>query len=348
MARSQKELASNTSLGYSKKGWVDGEINVEFMKDFHEQMKKVNGSTCLVVVDGHNSHYTKPLLDLARKHRIHVLRYPAHATHIYQGLDVVIFGPLKLYWTEEKSKHEQEKHEPATKENFLAIYSAAHIRALTTAMVQAVFRKMGVWPFNREVVTEDMMAPSLETAARGHLSVTPSTPVRIMTDMLHQAHQHVKKARIEPTSDTEDDGDTPESPTPQGDNPSPPHCRCLPVPNLFDTPIKNAITRLGSTSSAFLVSSYPIQSFSNPPDNPTAEISPEKSADVFLLAAEPSTALERELQAAWRKANDKNRYQKHRMVAMQSALVLNGAYGKRRKPAEIRRVVSWAMGSHGC
>jgi hypothetical protein len=147
-----------------------------------------------------------------------------------------------------------------------------------------------------------------------------------MTDMLHQAHQRAKKARIEPTSDTEDNGDAPESPTPQGDNPSPPRRRRLPVPNPFDTPIKNAITRLGSTSSDFLVSSSPIQSSSDPPDNPTAKISPEKSADVFLLAAEPSTALERELQAALRKAHDKNRHQKHRMVAMQSALVLNGAY----------------------
>ncbi|KAF8208123.1 hypothetical protein K438DRAFT_1500145, partial [Mycena galopus ATCC 62051] len=83
---------------------------------------------------------------------------------------------------------------------------------------------------------------------------------------------------------------------------------------------------LGSTSSGFLVFSSPIWSSSDPPANPTAEILPEKSADVFLLAAEPSTALERELQAALRKAHEKNRDQKHQMVAMQSALVLNGAY----------------------
>ncbi|KAF7326341.1 HTH CENPB-type domain-containing protein [Mycena sanguinolenta] len=325
--RWEQENPTEASLGYSKKGWVDGEINVEFMKDFHEQTKKkAKGRTRLVVVDGHNSHYSKPLLDFARKHRIHVLCYPAHATHIYQGLDVVVFGPLKLYWSEEKSKHEREKREAVTKENFLAIYGAAHIRALTAETIQAAFRKTGLWPFNREVVTEEMMAPSLETAARGHLPVAPSTPVRIMTDMLHQAHQRAKKARIEPASDAEDEGDAPASPTPQGNNPSPPRRRRLPARNPFDTPVRNAISRLGSTSSAFLVSSSPIQSSSDPPANPTAEISPEKAADIFLLAAEPSTALERDLQVALRKAHEKNRHQKHRIIEMQSALVLNGAY----------------------
>jgi hypothetical protein len=91
------------SLGCSKKGWVDGEINVEFIKDFHEQTKRdAAGKTRLLVVDSHISHFTKPFLNFAQKHRIQVLCYPAHATHIYQGLDVVVFGPLKLYWSEEK------------------------------------------------------------------------------------------------------------------------------------------------------------------------------------------------------------------------------------------------------
>jgi len=65
-------------LGYSKKGWTDGEIGV--------------------LVDGHNSHYTQAFLEYATAHRIHVLCYPAHGTHVYQGLDVVVFGILKLYF----------------------------------------------------------------------------------------------------------------------------------------------------------------------------------------------------------------------------------------------------------
>jgi 5-formyltetrahydrofolate cyclo-ligase len=100
---------------------------------------------------------------------------------------------LKLYWSEEKKKYEREQRQPVTKENFLAIYGAAHVRALMAETIKAAFRKTGLWPFNREVVTEAMMAPSLETSVRGHLPVAPSTPVRVMTDLLYRARERAKK-----------------------------------------------------------------------------------------------------------------------------------------------------------
>jgi hypothetical protein len=147
-----------------------------------------------------------------------------------------------------------------------------------------------------------------------------------MTDMLYRARERAKKAKLGRDSDSDEDVENvPDSPTPQGDNPSPPRCRRLPA-DPFETPVRNAITSLRATSSAFLVSSSPIQASSDPPPNPTTEISPEKPTDVFLLAAEPSTALERELQAALKQAQEKNKQQKRQLVAMQSALVLNGTY----------------------
>ncbi|KAJ7937495.1 hypothetical protein B0H13DRAFT_1504863, partial [Mycena leptocephala] len=83
---------------------------------------------------------------------------------------------------------------------------------------------------------------------------------------------------------------------------------------------------LRTTSSAFPVTSSPIQSSSEPPHLAPTEISPEKARDMFLLSAEATTGLERELQGALRKEQDRNTTQKRQMLAMQSALVLNGAY----------------------
>jgi hypothetical protein len=94
----------------------------------------------------------------------------------------------------------------------------------------------------------------------------------------------------------------------------------------FETPVKNAIASLRTTSSAFLFGSSPIQSSSDPPQNLTAKISPEKVTDIFLLSTEPSIAPEKELQAALRESQGKNMHQKRQMVVLQSALVLNGAY----------------------
>jgi len=99
-------------LGCSKKGWTDGEIGAEWIKNFNEQTReKAKGWTCLLLVDGYNSHYTCAFLEYARAAHIHILCYPAHGTHVYQGLDVAVFSVLKLYWMQEKDKWEREKHQ---------------------------------------------------------------------------------------------------------------------------------------------------------------------------------------------------------------------------------------------
>jgi hypothetical protein len=94
-------------LGYSQKGWTNGEIGVAWIKEFDSLTKaKAAGRYHLLLVDGHNSHYTQGFLNYARMNKIIVLCYPSHATHIYQGLDVVVFSVLKRYIREERDKHE--------------------------------------------------------------------------------------------------------------------------------------------------------------------------------------------------------------------------------------------------
>ncbi|KIK77965.1 hypothetical protein PAXRUDRAFT_80268, partial [Paxillus rubicundulus Ve08.2h10] len=105
-----------------------------------------NGRACLLLVDGHNSHYTKDFLDYAWDHNIHVLCYPAHSTHVYQGLDVVVFSPLKCSWTEECDHFENSKCLQITKQNFISVYGRAHCKVLTPELICTAFKKMGVWP----------------------------------------------------------------------------------------------------------------------------------------------------------------------------------------------------------
>ncbi len=83
-------------LGYLKKGWTDNVIGLEYAKHFEMQTRsKAQGRTCALYLDGHGSHITRAFLEHCRNHNIKVICYPAHTTHIYQGLDVIIFGPLK-------------------------------------------------------------------------------------------------------------------------------------------------------------------------------------------------------------------------------------------------------------
>ncbi|KIK93752.1 hypothetical protein PAXRUDRAFT_39500, partial [Paxillus rubicundulus Ve08.2h10] len=180
----------DASIAHSPKGWTDGVVGSLWLEDFDEKTRnKANGRTCLLIVDGHNSHYTKEFLDYARQHNIHVLCYPAHSTHIYQGLDVVIFSPLKRCWTEERDHFESSTRLRITKSNFITVYGRAHQKVLTPELIRTAFEKTGVWPFNPNVVTREMMAPSLETSSQGHIPLPQPSPVRAVASLMRQYHK---------------------------------------------------------------------------------------------------------------------------------------------------------------
>jgi hypothetical protein len=133
------------------------------MKIFEGQTQvKANGEHRLLVVDGHNSHYTVAFLLLARLHQIIVICYPAHGTHIYQGLDVVIFAILKLLLSKERDKLLRDTGTAITKSNFLSVITTAYVQALTPGNIKTAFRKTGIHPFNPDVGQNSRVSRSLQ------------------------------------------------------------------------------------------------------------------------------------------------------------------------------------------
>jgi hypothetical protein len=134
-----------------------------------------NSKHCLLLVDGHNSHYTVAFLLLAHLSMI-----------IYQGLDVVIFAILKLLLRQECNKLLRDTGKAIDKSNFLSVISNVYIHALTPGNIKTAFRKTGIHPFNPNVVTPDMLAPSKETSLESHLPVKTSEGAKIFADMLRK------------------------------------------------------------------------------------------------------------------------------------------------------------------
>ncbi len=90
----------------SDKGYTSKEIGCEWIEMIFDPQTCViaNGCTCLLVVDGHASHFTSGLLKYAQAHHIVVLCLPAHTTHwlqsgnIYQLPWIVAhFYPFQLW-----------------------------------------------------------------------------------------------------------------------------------------------------------------------------------------------------------------------------------------------------------
>jgi hypothetical protein len=67
----------------SDKGYTSKVIGHEWMQMvFDPQTSPIaNGHICLLVVDGHASHFTSEPLEYAQAHCIVVLCLPAHTTH---------------------------------------------------------------------------------------------------------------------------------------------------------------------------------------------------------------------------------------------------------------------------
>ncbi|KIJ18805.1 hypothetical protein PAXINDRAFT_70737 [Paxillus involutus ATCC 200175] len=182
-----KENDLKASVAHSPKGWTDRGIGRLWVEDFDKKTcEKANGCAWLLLVDRHNSHYTREFLEYARSNDIHILCYPAHTTHVYQGLDIIIFGPLKHYWTQERDEFESSKRQNISKANFVSIYAQAHLKALTPSNICAVFQKTGAWPFNPDTVTKEMMAPSLEMSSVGQLPLPQTSPVRAISAVIRQ------------------------------------------------------------------------------------------------------------------------------------------------------------------
>jgi hypothetical protein len=305
----------DNSLGHSKKGYTNGEIGIEWIKHFDNATKtKANGRRRLLLVDGHNSHYTRGFLEYARQNRISIVCYPSHSTHIYQGLDVVIFSVLKRAWSKNRDEYERETGKPVNKSNFLSVYAKAHIEAFTSTNIKAAFRVTGVEPFNPDVIPESALAPSQTTSTEAGLPIPPQTPVRIMSDMINRvlARQFMLT-------------ETPSSPTQKSD--------LLrdedPFGAILTTPIRVAVDEISASSARHLFSHSPLKSSSSFPLFKPHTISPFQNRNLDLFELEPTSERERQLQTALADAESRDGKRKHAMIDMQSVTVLQNAYVRR-------------------
>jgi hypothetical protein len=221
----------------------------------------------------------------------------------------VIFSPLKKYIGEERDKWLREHAAAMDKNNFLAIYGRAHVRALTVDNIKAAFKKTGVWPFNPNVVTEEMLAPSKETSCEAKLPIPPDDPtVNIIATMFQ------KLSMIKEGQET-DDVHNPTSDTPAVAGSS----------NLTKHDVINeAVDGLSRSKLAHLISSTLTTSNDAMPSTLTQTITRSKPSPLLLL--QPKTETEILLMAALRESQEANDSLLNRNIALQAGNLLNEVY----------------------
>jgi len=271
---------------------------------------KARGHHQLLLVDGHNSHYTRGFLEYARTHQIKVVAYPSHSTRVYQGLNVAIFATMKQNWSNAWDCWER-SGKTVDKTNFLAIYAETHLKTLIPKNIKSAFQKTGVIPLNPDVITELMMAPSLETSTRSNLPIKQCSPVKPIVGMIQDYLDYQKLQASVSIDPRLADG----------------QMHDLQGPTATPFFIWAAVDELASTLASFLIATLMLQSTSVPPTFKPATISPiHRTCYNHLLDNIPQTAYEQDFQNVLWESKARDEARKASMLAMQVGVVLAGMY----------------------
>ena len=103
----------------------------------------------LIILDGHKSHITLEVLELAKNNGIDMLSLPSHSSHEFQPLDKACFKPFKVAFRMYRDIWNLQNHgKKCQKEDLAQWASLAFKKALKTNNIASGFRVIGIWPLN--------------------------------------------------------------------------------------------------------------------------------------------------------------------------------------------------------
>ncbi|RYO93061.1 hypothetical protein DL762_001324 [Monosporascus cannonballus] len=140
----------------SENGWTNTEIGLKWLrKVFIPHTKPQNPDEWrLLVIDGHNSHTTEEFMWIYLQNKIYIIFLPAHASHVFQPLNVSIFTTLKRryrYWFRER--YYGRASEATDKTDFLWAFAKAWEKVMITSeYIIKGWEATGLRPINKRKV----------------------------------------------------------------------------------------------------------------------------------------------------------------------------------------------------
>ena len=143
----------NTLFEHSDNGWVNADLYVEWMKFFIANIPPAR--PVLLIQDGHGSHVSIDVIELARANNIHLLCLPAHTTHILQPLDVGVFKSFKCFFSKACTINlAQHPGRVITPDILASLVGDVYPQSFTPVNIMSGFRKCGIYPLNPAAVKD--------------------------------------------------------------------------------------------------------------------------------------------------------------------------------------------------
>ncbi|KAK9681274.1 DDE superfamily endonuclease [Popillia japonica] len=149
--------APSETLGLvSTSGWMTSELFPSVMRHFISHSNSSKDNPSVLIYDNHESHLTIETLNLAKDNGVTIVTLPPHCSNKLQPLDVSVFYSFRSHYNAQVDSWLL--HNPGTPMTIYEVASCvgvAHERAMTPANIISVFEKTGIYPFDRNVFSDD-------------------------------------------------------------------------------------------------------------------------------------------------------------------------------------------------
>lgn len=167
---------TGTKWAWQENGWINDKIGEQWFSDVFLR-ECGDARPQLLILDGHSSHESLAILELAKENDIHILCLPPHTTHCLQPLDRSVFGPFSAAYNTATSEYLSENPlHSVNKWSFPGIIDIAWKKAFTATNIINGFRACGIYPFNPSVIPLSSYEPSKPTDAKT-VSASATIPV---------------------------------------------------------------------------------------------------------------------------------------------------------------------------
>ena len=143
-----KEGPPGARWTFQSNAWTEDVLGLEWFKNIFLPVCGQERPQ-LLILDGHHSHETLTLLELAKAENITTLCLPAHTSAYLQPLDRTVFRPFKLRYNEAVDNFLAESpFNLVTKGSWPALLRKAYEAGITPSNLTAGFRACGIFPWN--------------------------------------------------------------------------------------------------------------------------------------------------------------------------------------------------------
>lgn len=145
--------------GRQESGFMDSELFLRWFNQlFIVHSKPTPENPVLLLLDGHVSHCSPPLIEAAVKNNVILLALPPHTTHICQPLDVAVYKSFKSHLSRLLNMGKMLRGDFwVSKKDVAAVLKSPFEESMSIKNIKAGFQKCGIHPYNPNSIDKSQL-----------------------------------------------------------------------------------------------------------------------------------------------------------------------------------------------